>query len=53
LNNTLKEYGFNFEFPKKKILGNTNPIFMAQRQNELQVYFNINFSKKITIIRTI
>jgi len=40
LNNTLKEYGFNFELPKKKLLGNTNRLFMAQRQAELQVYLN-------------
>ena len=37
MNNVLREYGFNFEFPKKRLLGNTNRSFMAQRQSELQV----------------
>jgi hypothetical protein len=46
LNNILKEYGFNFEFPKKKILGNTNRLFMAQRQNELQVSSLISLNKQ-------
>ncbi|CAF4022199.1 unnamed protein product [Rotaria sp. Silwood2] len=40
LNNTLKEYGFNFELPKKKFLGNTDRIFMAERQKGLQIYLN-------------
>ncbi|CAF1408563.1 unnamed protein product [Rotaria sp. Silwood1] len=40
LNNTLKEYGFNFELPKKKFLGNTDRIFMAERQKGLQTYLN-------------
>lgn len=39
LNNILKDYGFNFELPKKKILGNTDPTFMAERQKGLQVCF--------------
>ena len=37
MNNALKDYGFEFEFPKKKLFGNTDRIFMAQRQRELQV----------------
>jgi hypothetical protein len=33
----LKEFGFEFEFPKKKLLGRTDRIFMAERQKGLQV----------------
>ncbi|CAM2720728.1 unnamed protein product [Rotaria socialis] len=40
LNNVLKEYGFNFGLPKKRILGNTDHIFMAERQKGLQTYLN-------------
>ncbi|CAF1005322.1 unnamed protein product [Rotaria sordida] len=40
LNNALKEYGFNFELPKKKFLGNTDRTFMAERQKGLQTYLN-------------
>ncbi|UJR37355.1 hypothetical protein I4U23_030063 [Adineta vaga] len=41
LDNLLKDYGYNFELPKKKFLGNTNPIFMVERQKGLQAYLNI------------
>ncbi|CAF0841362.1 unnamed protein product [Adineta ricciae] len=41
LDNLLKDYGFNFELPKKKLFGNTDPIFMAERQKGLQAYLNI------------
>ncbi|CAM4784437.1 unnamed protein product [Rotaria magnacalcarata] len=40
LNNMLKEYGFDIEFPKKKLLGRTDRIFMAERQKGLQVYLD-------------
>ena len=36
---SFNEYGSNFEFPKKKLLGNINWLFMARRQTELQVDF--------------
>jgi len=37
LNNILKEFGFDFELPKKKLLGRTDRTFMAERQKGLQV----------------
>ncbi|CAF4280027.1 unnamed protein product, partial [Adineta steineri] len=40
LNNILKDCGFNFELPKKKFLGNTDQIFMSERQKGLQAYLN-------------
>lgn len=46
LNCTLKDYGFPVELPKKKFLGNTDRIFMAQRQQELQVYSNLSKKHK-------
>ncbi len=38
LNNILKEFGFDFELPKKKLLGRTDRTFMAERQKGLQVW---------------
>ncbi|CAF5123285.1 unnamed protein product, partial [Rotaria sp. Silwood1] len=40
LNNILKEYGFEFELPKKKLLGRTDRTFMAERQKGLQTYLH-------------
>ncbi len=37
LNNILKEFGFDLELPKKKLLGRTDRTFMAERQKGLQV----------------
>lgn len=37
LNETLRDFGYQIDFPKKKIFGNTNPTFLGQRQKELQV----------------
>jgi PX domain-containing protein kinase-like protein len=37
LNNILKEFGFEFELPRKKLLGSTERTFMAERQRGLQV----------------
>ena len=40
MNNVLKDYGYQFAFPKKKLFGNTDRIFMAERQKDLQVRFS-------------
>ncbi|CAF1267909.1 unnamed protein product [Rotaria sordida] len=40
LNNILKEYGFDFELPKKKLLGRTDRTFMAERQKGLQTFLD-------------
>ncbi|CAF1031753.1 unnamed protein product [Adineta ricciae] len=40
VNNCLKEYGFDFDLPKKKLLGRTDRIFMAERQKGLQAYLD-------------
>jgi len=37
LNTILKEYGYDFDLPPKKILGRTDKAFMAERQKGLQV----------------
>jgi hypothetical protein len=56
LNNILKEFGFELDLPRKKFLGSTDRIFMAERQKGLQVcYLNnfllviFNFSRHISI----
>jgi len=40
MNNVLKDYGYQFAFPKKKLFGNTDRIFMAERQKDLQAFLN-------------
>lgn len=41
LSNTLKDFGFDFELPKKKFLGNTDRTFMAERQQGLQAFLDV------------
>jgi hypothetical protein len=39
LNNILKEFGFELDLPRKKLLGSTDRTFMAERQKGLQVCY--------------
>ncbi|CAF0988487.1 unnamed protein product [Adineta steineri] len=40
LNNILKEFGFDLDLPKKKLLGRTDRTFMAERQKGLQLFLD-------------